>query len=366
MKRLIKTLFGYKRLFIVILVPIAFILVLTAKNNTAFAEWYTVNIYRYISQFWNFISSIVPFSLAELIVILLIPAVLLYIVVSIVKIVKKKVSRGKTAYKAFLNVLCAVSLVFFLFITNFGICYYRNTFAEINNIEIRESRVDELYSLCVSLAENASQAREGLSEKEGIMILTSLDTAEQETQKAMNSLYEKYPTIFGGYSGTKSVMLSELMSYTQITGVFFPFTFEANVNIAVPEFSLPSTMCHELAHLRGYAREDEANFIAYLACINSESAELRYSGYMLALIHSINALYDSDKEKYYEVFSYLSEKAIADLNANNEYWAKYETPVAEAASSLNDSYLKANSQDDGTKSYGRMVDLLLAYERNKA
>lgn len=361
--KILKAIFGYKRLFIILLVPIAFILVLVAKNNSAFAEWYTVNIYHYISQFWNFLSSLLPFSLAEVIVIMLIPLVLAYIVISVVRIVRKKGSRGKTAYKAFLNVICTVSLVFFLFITNFGICYYRNTFAETNGIEIRESTVEELYSLCVNLAENASEARERLSEKDGIMALRSLDEAKSEAQKAMNNLYEKYPTIFSGYSATKSVMLSELMSYTQITGMFFPFTFEANVNVAVPEFSIPSTMCHELSHLRGFAREDEANFIAYLACINSDNAELQYSGYMLALIHSINALYDSDKEKYQEVFSYLSDKVKADLDANNEYWAKYETPVAEAASSINNSYLKANSQADGTKSYGRMVDLLLAYSR---
>lgn len=361
--KILKAIFGYKRLFIGLLAPIAFILVLIAKNNSAFAEWYTVNIYHYISQAWNFLSALLPFSLAEFIVVMLVPFALTYIVVSIVKIIKKKGSRGKTAYKAFLNVICAVSLVFFLFITNFGICYYRNTFAETNGIEIRESTVDELYSLCIDLAKNASKARENLSENDGIMTLTSLNEAKAETQKAMNSLYEKYPTIFGGYSKTKSVMLSELMSYTQITGVFFPFTFEANVNVAVPEFSIPATMCHELSHLRGFAREDEANFIAYLACINSDNAEVQYSGYMLAFIHSVNALYSYDVEKYQEVFSYLSDKAKSDLNANNEYWAKYETPVAEVASSINDSYLKANSQDDGTKSYGRMVDLLLAYSR---
>ncbi len=359
----LKSIFGYKRLFIVLLVPIAFVLVLVAKNNSAFAEWYTVNIYHYISQFWNFLSSLLPFSLAEIIVIMLIPFVLAYIVISVIKVIREKKNKGKTAYKAFLNIVCAISIIFFLFITNFGICYYRNTFAETNGIEIRKSTVDELYSLCIDLAQNASKVRENLSEKDGIMTLTSLDVAKTETQKAMNSLYEKYPTVFGGYSATKSIMLSELMSYTQITGVFFPFTFEANVNIAVPDFSIPSTMCHELSHLRGFAREDEANFIAYLACINSDNAEVQYSGYMLALIHSINALYDSDQEKYQEVFSYLSNKAKTDLDANNEYWSKYETPVAEAASSINNSYLKANSQDDGTKSYGRMVDLLLAYSR---
>ena len=32
---------------------------------------------------------------------------------------------------------------------------------------------------------------------------------------------------------------------------------------------------------------------------------------------------------------------------------------------MNDMYLKANAQETGTKSYGRMVDLLLAWNRSK-
>lgn len=366
-KGIIKSIFGYKRLFILLLIPTAFALVIIAYNSTAFAEWYSKNIYKYISLFWNFISSLVPVSIAEIIVILLIPAVIFYIFFTVIRAVRKKGSKVKIMYKAFLNVLCAVSIVFFLFITNFGICYYRCTFAEVSGIDVRNSTVDELYDLCVSLAQRASHTRDGLSERNGVMTLSEgIDDAEEKAQEAMNNLSEEYPTVTGGYSKPKSVMLSRLMSNATITGVFFPFTFEANVNVDVPDFSIPSTMCHELAHLRGYAREDEANFISYLACINSDSDELRYSGYMLAFIYTGNKLYSEDSEKYAEVCGCLSDKVIADLNNNNAYWAQFETPVAEAASTINDAYLKANSQDDGAKSYGRMVDLILAYERDRS
>lgn len=365
LKNILKVIFGYKRLFILMMIPTAFVLVLIAQNSAAFAEWYSVNVYKYISLFWNFVSSLVPFSLAEIIVILLIPTVIFYIVFTIVQAVKAKGSRGKIVYKAFLNVLCAVSIVFFLFITNFGVCYYRCTFGEVSGIEVRDSSVDELYNLCVKLAKNASAVREGLSEQDGVMTLADgIDEAKKKAQTAMDTLNEKYPTVTGGYSAAKSVMLSNLMSHTRITGIFFPFTFEANVNIDIPDFSVPSTMCHELAHLRGYAREDEANFISYLACINSDSDELKYSGYMLAFIYAGNELHSVDSKKYAEVCSVLSDKVIADLNNNSVYWAQFETPVATAASTINDTYLKVNSQYDGTRSYGRMIDLLLAYERD--
>ena len=82
---------------------------------------------------------------------------------------------------------------------------------------------------------------------------------------------------------------------------------------------------------------------------------------MLAYNYTANALYAENPEKYAEVYQYLSDDVIADMKSNAEYWEQFETPVAEAASAVNDSYLKANSQSDGVKSYGRMVDLIISY-----
>lgn len=68
------------------------------------------------------------------------------------------------------------------------------------------------------------------------------------------------------------------MSYLDISGIYCPFTFEANVNVHMNDVLIPVTMCHELSHLSGYMREDEANFIAFLACLQSDDPEFRYSG----------------------------------------------------------------------------------------
>ena len=130
-----------------------------------------------------------------------------------------------------------------------------------------------------------------------------------------------------------------------------PFTMEANVNVDIADYSIPVTMLHELAHQRGFMREDEANFIAYLAGMNSDNLEIMYSSTMLALIISGNVLYGQDGIK-------------KDIRANTEYWSKYEdTVISTVSTKINDTYLKANAQADGVKSYGRMVDLLLAKYR---
>jgi hypothetical protein len=124
-------------------------------------------------------------------------------------------------------------------------------------------------------------------------------------------------------------------------------------------------MTHELAHFQGYMREDEANFIAYLACMASENADYRYSGAMLGLRHSLNALYAADREAYSAILAGLVQEVIADYAANDAYWRQFEGPIAEVSQTVNDVYLKTNRQAAGVKSYGQMVDLLLAEFRER-
>ena len=140
-----------------------------------------------------------------------------------------------------------------------------------------------------------------------------------------------------------------------------PFTAEANVNTHQPSLLLLSSAAHENAHSLGFAREDEANFIAYLACISSEDPSIRYSGAMLALINCGNALYKSAPDKAAALRETYSDAVLRDIAAYNQYWDRYEGQVEEAFDSINDSYLKFNLQKSGVKSYGMMVDLMLAY-----
>jgi hypothetical protein len=122
-------------------------------------------------------------------------------------------------------------------------------------------------------------------------------------------------------------------------------------------------MLHELVHLRGFMREDEANFIAYLASIKSGYDDFCYSGTMTALTYSMNALYSADYDEFVRLYNLYSEDVIKDMEFSRNYWKQFDTKVSEVADKINDTYLKANNQQDGVRSYGRMVDLLLAYYR---
>ncbi|MBE6891663.1 MAG: DUF3810 domain-containing protein [Ruminococcaceae bacterium] len=346
---------------VILLCPISLVVAYFMSLNPSWAEWYALNVYPIISKSINSLSSSVDFSVAEIVVIVFFGLIILYTLYTVVKLIFGD-NRFHRLFDYILNIASIASIVCFVFVFFCGINYHRLTFTEVAGFELKESSTNELYELCLSLTDEVNSLRGEIPENPDGVSYSSLSTDElaEKCRKAYDTLESEYPTLISGYSDTKPVHFSDIMSYSGITGVFFPFTYEANVNVAAPEYSIPATMCHELTHLRGYMREDEANFIAYLACKNSEEPFIRYSGYMLALTHSLNRLYGDSSEKYYTVYDKLSEDVKTDLRFSNSYWASHEGIIEDISDKVNDVYLKVNQQEDGVKSYGRMVDLLLA------
>jgi len=151
------------------------------------------------------------------------------------------------------------------------------------------------------------------------------------------------------------------MSYAHITGIYFPFTGEANINIDFPDYSIPFTAAHELAHQRGVAREDEANFIAFLACMESDDPYILYSGSLNMLEYVLNALARADKDLYSEVYFSLNENVRGELRAYSLFFEKYRDSTASKVNeAVNDTYLKVQGTE-GVVSYGMVVDLAVAY-----
>ena len=193
-------------------------------------------------------------------------------------------------------------------------------------------------------------------------MLYSLGELNDKMNHAYAKASEKYSFIQSMFSNVKSVALSELLSYTHITGVYTYYTGEANINYVFPDYTIPFTMAHEMAHQRGIARENEANFIAFLVCLESDDTYIRYSAYLNMYEYVANALYRADKELYSTVVSQKNAAISAEHTAYSEFFAKYRNSVAsEVADSVNDAYLKEQGQQAGTQSYGLVVDLAVAY-----
>ena len=162
-------------------------------------------------------------------------------------------------------------------------------------------------------------------------------------------------------------------------GYYFPCSMEANYNDVMHILNIPSTMCHELAHLRGYIYEDEANFIGYLACIQSEDIFFQYAGYLGVLNYLYNDIYKlwkANPAAYGETAAVIQPIAVSEqvwednIFVSDEEWdringkAIIDTEIVDmAADVFIDTNLKVNGIADGKVSYSRVVTLLLQYYR---
>ena len=186
----------------------------------------------------------------------------------------------------------------------------------------------------------------------------------------MAQLGESYGQLSGWYPRPKALFSSDFMCQQYMQGYYFPFSMEANYNDVMYLLNIPATMCHELAHLRGYIYEDEANFIGYLACIQSEDDFIAYSGYMSVLVYLYNDLYKLYQAQP-ETFAAAAE-AVTPIAVSGQVWedewerihAKelISTEVVDkAADTFIDTTLKLNGVSDGKISYSRVVKLLIQY-----
>jgi hypothetical protein len=355
-----------RKLVLILFFPIAILLIKIASHSPVLVEKiYSRGFYRIISQLLSLTAAWVPFSLIELLVVVFVLVAIAITTRSIVRLVKSPSGRGRTALNYLLNILAFVSVLYFIFVATFDLNYQRLPFSQITGMDVRPATADELYNVCKGLTQHANSLRPKVKEDSaGSMKLSrSLSETFRDSSKGYSVAAGIYPELGGTYSNPKGLLFSRVLTLLWLQGIHCPLTQEANVNIEIPDCMIPSTACHEMAHQRGFAREDEANYISYLTCSKNPDVDFQYSGELLALIYSMNALYSTDREKYEQVYKEYSPGIIRDLSSYNKFWDRFRGPVANAGNSLNDAYLKANNQRDGVKSYGRMVDLLIAQYR---
>ena len=318
---------------------------------------------RYISSALRavlaYATSWIPFSLAEMLVIL-IPVILVFIVIFATK------RYSDSWHDVFIycgTMLSFVSLLFGVFTVAFSPAYRGSTLDEKLGIERREVSGEELYETALVLIDgiNAEVSGVAFGENGASIMPYSYDVMNDKLLLAYDRACDKYSFVQRLNSRLKPVMLSELMSYTHITGVYSFFTGEANINVAFPDYTIPYTAAHELSHQRGIAREDEANFMAFLVCMESDDAYIRYSAYLNLYEYVSSALYSASPELYVRARAELSRNAIDEMRAYSEFYDKYRDSVAsDVSNAVNNTFLVMQGTE-GTRSYGMVVDLAVAY-----
>lgn len=275
-----------------------------------------------------------------------------------------------TKHRGFLNwlsgVLLAVCAAVFLFTALWGLNHFGPGVGETLGLDVREYSREELIAATNYYAAQATQYA-GIVQRdsEGRAQLAGFQTLSQQAGDGYVSLRVQYPQFDGATDPVKSLISWRLFSQFGTTGIFICFTGESCVNPDTYEAWIPFTMCHEIAHRQAVAAEDEANFCAYLACMENPKNDFRYSGAMAAYIYCHNALSKVDRSAAAEIWQNVAEGVRADAMAANTHYAQYEGKVQDAAQKVNDAYLKAFDEESGVQSYGEAADLLIAYYLQK-
>lgn len=336
---------------------------LVSRFLSTFAEFWT----KYPAQAIRFVLAKLtgwfPFSLAECLLISIPILALAYIIASSVS--TKRDESDKNFYRWIRPLVSVILVIATLFFAAFGPAYSRNKLSDNLGIERAAVSAEELYST----AEKVS------AEADGIIASIDFDVSGasvmpygyKELVDKMNDAFARYAAgadyISHFDSNPKAIALSEPMTYTHISGVYTFMTGESNINTNYPDFLIPFTMAHEMAHQRGIAREDEANFVAFLVCIGSNDDYIRYSGYANMINYLDSALSKADSELYKSFLqNKLQREIYNEFVSYSAFFDKYrDSTASDIAGGVNDVFLQSQGQQAGTRSYGLVVDLAVAY-----
>jgi len=338
------------------------IIMITYSLWEGFADFYNRYPAAFLRGVFAQISGILPCSIAEAFIIFS-PILLVTI---IVYANKHFVESWRTVGRFLIITVSVASLFFSTFVLNFGAGYHTSSVDKLLELDRRDVSAEELRETAEILVEEINKYTDSLAVRStGSSVMPyGYGKLSEKLVEAYDKVCDEHAFVSRFPSRVKPVMLSEPWTYTHISGVYTYFTGEANINVNFPDYTLPYTAAHEMAHQRGIAREDEANFVAFLVCAASDDEYIRYSGYLNLYEYVANALYSADKEAYSEVRAKLEPAARKEMSAYSAFFDKYrENVAANVTGAVNNAYLTIQGTP-GTKSYGMVVDLAVAYLRN--
>ena len=329
---------------LITILSISLLLIIISLFENA-SDWWSLNISQTYITIVGIITNFLPFSLFEVTVIFLV----LFAISLIIKFIFSLFSKNKKIIlKRLYNVfLFAISIVL-SYAAIAGIAYKRS---KVDIIQYEGEITPALVSDTITYyLDDYNKVASSLPRDENNVVISpySFDELSLLLQKEMDKLDSPY---FYKHTGKpKSTFFSPILSELHITGINFAFTSEANVNTSMPWVDLPFTMGHELAHLKGVMREDDANLVSLYVLLNSDDPFLRYSAYF----RSFSRLLEIKQLTNYKEYEYFVNQMNPYIFTDNGYYNKYfidHDMLSKIADFMNNIYLMFNGQKEGTNSY---------------
>ncbi len=326
-----------------------------SKEPEIVETYYSNGIYPVISQFFRILFGWLPFSVGEIVYTLIFIVAIRYIILN-----WKRIKAFPWSFVR--NVFVVLAVFYFTFNLLWGLNYYRQPIAE--RFDIRDSITSqEVVDLAEELIEKTNSIHFQITRDTAQMVQVPYDRNEifTKTIEGYREIEKELPFLKYRHPSLKKSMFSILDSYMGIGGYLNPFTNEAQVNALTPVFRFPVVSGHEVGHQVGYSKENETNFIGYLVTSKNKDIYFQYAASAYALSHCLSAIRRGDEEKFQELFSKINFGVQENYRELYEFNIRYANPFEPIFKSIFDTFLKANQQVEGVRSYGKIVELMVGY-----
>ena len=300
------------------------------------------------------------FSLAEVLITLLIIWALIFLIKTIVLVIRGP-ARLVTFFGRVFVVIILAAYLFAAYSWLWAAGYRSPGLAERTGLQSSGVTALQLERVTQAFADKADELADQVKRDEDGHFAMQRSYTFALSKGVYANIAGEIPALSGDYHPPKAMIYSKLMSLTGFTGVYIAITGETNINVDAPACLVPFTIAHEMAHQRGVHSEDEANFSGIAACVTSNITTYEYSGYLGGLMYLSRALSQADPGAAQDILNKLSDSVRQDWADNNEYWTRHETAATEAVTAVYDTYLKSNGEELGVSSYGDCVDLLVTW-----
>ena len=316
----------------------------------------TEGLYPFISHFFRIVFGWLPLSIGDLIYAILIILAIRYIII-------KRNQIRKNLKLFFRDIVLILSVAYFTFHLMWGFNYYRVPLSQ--TLELRDTyTTNELITFTEKLIARTNKLHYKVTSDTSQVVHIPYNQKEifQKTLEGYTDLEIRYPFFSYENPSLKKSIFSTALTYMGYGGYLNPFTNEAQVNSKIPNFRFPVVTGHEIGHQVGYSAENEVNFIGYLVTANNKDLYFKYSAAAYALGYSLSEIKSRDEAKFRELYSSLNRGVQKNYEELNKFWQAYENPFEPVFKSIFNTFLKANNQEEGIKSYGLIVTLLVTYD----
>ena len=314
---------------------------------------------RFFSRILGFFTGILPIPVSELMIGILVIGSMTWLIVSLRR------PNGRVLLRGLCRLVWVGCAAVFLFVFLYGVHHTAPPLSSQMGLEVGQYSTAQLEQfLACTIAEVNDLAVQVPRNQEGTCDFGRFRPMAKQVAQEYIRLANEYAVFDRPRAGLvkRSLFGGRIMSYVDLAGYYFPWAAESTVSSDVVDTHIPFNIAHETAHAIGIGPEAECNFAAWLACKDSEDLRFRYSGWLSAYIYGANALYANDYDAWYRQFETLCPQAVHDLQVLNESIARFEnTRINQLGSQANDALIKATGQAEGIRSYGKVVDLMLAY-----